>query len=456
MRKIIALIALCALTGTAFSGDFLGLKDWKFDGSLEVLGNQANNETDANDGNKDSRGNTITRMRLGADMGITEDVTGRVELTRNGESGTHPQYGDGATTAQNELDSILVQNAYIDIAGFLSLDSVRLGRQYVGRPGDLLVFAGAVNDDLLSVASLDALVVKKSFGPVDALFVTGKANEDDGIPGSGTDTDADAGSAESNITYGILSSDKLVKSDVVSVPLEIGYYQGTDANLENTPSDNATLSIIDLRAGLKALDNKLSVMAEYAMNGGQLNTGGGTKQDYKGNAMTLTAAWDDEDLGFGVKGLLANASGDDTADSEDKSFHDFAASDFRFGEILSNSNTFGSAVGLGAGLDTGIEGPGLNIMGLGGYYVLPVMEKKIKLKADYFIAKINEPAPGADDGIGNELDLAVNYAHSENLTASAGYAMLMPEDALTGGGSNPDDNITKLWAKLSLKWGDQE
>ena len=109
MRKSLVAIAILSLTGSAFSTDLLGLKNLKVDGSLEVLGNQAENETDADDGNNDKRGNTVTRVRLGVDMDVTTDVTARIEAVRNPEDGNtwgrgdQSQYGtSGRATTANE------------------------------------------------------------------------------------------------------------------------------------------------------------------------------------------------------------------------------------------------------------------------------------------------------------------------------------------------------------------
>lgn len=461
MRKLIALIALSTLVGSAFAGDFLGLSNFEADGSLEVLGVQANNETDIDDSNKDSRGATITRVRVGVNMDVTEDVSGRIELTRNGENGAVSQYGDGASSIDNETASIVFQNAYVDLANFLGLDNVRLGRQYVGRQGDILLFAGPVNDDLLSISSIDALHLAKKVGPVDILFVTGKAAEDDGVPTSGTETDAN-GAGEINLTYGSIIVDALMNNDNMSLPLELGYYQGTNARVGNNPSDNTTITIMDLRADFKAMEDRLTLGAQYMSNGGQQNTGPSTEVKYKGSATNIMAAWDASENRWGIKGLLAAASGDDTVDAEDKSFRDYSAvgasaSDMRFGEIWSNSNTFAAAAGIGgAGLDTGAQGPGLNVSALKAYYTLPVMEQKWKLLADYYMIKSSKDIPGTGSKkLGNELDLIVDYAHSETVSATAGYAMLTPKDGFTGG-TAPDDDITKLWAKLNVKFGNQD
>src|SRR5688500_6571191 len=95
MRKLAAILASLAIFGTQTvqAEGFLGLGQMTFDGSLEVLGNQANNETDADGDLNDHRGNTITRVRVGANLPeLADGLSGRVELVRN--SGGGAQYGD--------------------------------------------------------------------------------------------------------------------------------------------------------------------------------------------------------------------------------------------------------------------------------------------------------------------------------------------------------------------------
>jgi hypothetical protein len=191
-------------------------------------------------------------------------------------------------------------------------------------------------------------------------------------------------------------------------------------------------------------------MLEYAMNGGQQNAGA-TKTKFKGSLLLLTAYWKGEDNAYGVHADFASASGDDTADTNDKSFHDIAG-DYRWGEILSNDNV----ADVGVGFDSGAQGPGLNIVKIGGHYVLPVVDKKVSLHADYIMAKTSKSvtlAGGTSKKIGNEIDLAVKYKHSDNVMAKVGYAMLSPDDVLTGGGSAQDDQVSKAFAKLLVKWG---
>lgn len=470
MKKYAALLTMLAFAGvqTGFA-DVLGLGDLTFDGSLEVKGQQANNETDLAGPQGDHRGAVATRLRIGANLEPADTVKGRLEFVRTagGTGAGVAQFGDGASTIAGEEGAIQIQNAYLSLEDFLHTDSFSIGRQYVGRPGDLLVYAGPIADDSLTVTAFDSVVIGKKWNKFNINFVSGKVMEDDGVANSDADDGAAAG--DINVSYLTVATDELIPD--LKVPLELGFYSGTDSN-GPASGDNNNLTIIDLRAGYSLMDDMVKLGLEYAMNGGGLNGGAtsppapaGSTLNYKGNALLLSARYDNDDEGWGVGLRYANASGDDKADEDDKSFHDFTqvgagASDYRYGEIMSYDNTSAALAGVGlGGLDTGAQGAGANVIALEGWYQLPWWDNKLKAMAGYYIAKFNEVAPGMDDGIGSEIDLSVNYAHSETMGASLGYATFSPDKGLSqlafpaAAPNFPQDDVTKLTAKLWVKWG---
>lgn len=450
MRKILSAFVIAALAGSSLTaGEFLGLKNITVDGSIEVRGDRTNNAGDSDGVNKDTAGNTVSRLRLGVNTDVTEGVTGRVELIRNPNStGNNNFYGGDETDTEEFTDELYIENAYVELTEFFHVEKIRLGRQYVQRPGDLLFHVGPVNDDILSIRGIDGLRAWEAIGKFDIDAFTGKFSENAGV-GNLDDT------GDVNLSYVRFNSDKLIDlgKKGPKIPLELGYYVGAYDDNSTPTDDNANLTILDLRAGFESADEKLKANIEYAMNGGQVNTGAGTDQDFKGNALLLGVAFEDMDRGFGLHANYANASGDKTSNSKDKSFRDFSAvnggaSDYRFGEIMSNSSQFGG-VGTGsAGLDTGSEGAGLNVINIGGMYRLPWMDGRLVAKGDYYVAKYNETATFPDD-IGNEIDLSVKYKHNNSVSAAVGYAIFSPGEAWATDG----DDTTKMWAKMIMKWG---
>src|SRR4051812_39306143 len=118
MRKLMATIAMVCLAAAASTPSWAmaGLQDLKFDGSLEVSGASAKNETDFADGANDHRGGTATRVRLGANATVTEGVSSRLEVTRTPASalagGGSALYGNGAkpASAHTEESSFVFNN----------------------------------------------------------------------------------------------------------------------------------------------------------------------------------------------------------------------------------------------------------------------------------------------------------------------------------------------------------
>jgi hypothetical protein len=447
MKTSISLLALLALAGsTVGHAELLGLGKVSTDGSLEVLGQSADNEADFDDSLNDHRGETVTRVQVGVNAEVTEGVNARVAFTRTPSSNIiNPKYGQGPNNVQFEQNSILVENAYVDVNKFLFTDSVRLGRQYAGRKGDLLAYFGPVNDDSLTVTSLDALSAWKKTGPITWSFVTGKPFEGTGAVGV-----AD-GAGDVNVTWITAGSNELIKGH--NVPVELGYYEGNIGN-GTSSSDNDNLTIMDFRAGYVCPGDMLHVMAEYARNGGKVHFASPTPDlKYKGSAFSLKASYDTKDVGLLVRGQFASSSGDNNPG--DNQLKNFAAinADYRFGEILSNSNALSG--GTYSGLDDS-AGTGVRVFGFGASYTLPFDDKKYAVHGDYYNVRANKVVSGASKKVGSEIDLAASYDYSENVSADLGYAMLDTGAGLANGfapGSAADDSVTKLYAKLNVKWG---
>jgi hypothetical protein len=453
MKKFAVALAVLALAGvqTGWSG-VLGLNNIKSDASIEVKGIQANNEVDNLPAN-DRRGETVTRLRLGASADIVDNVSGRLELLR-----ATGQFGQGPSSAQTEQDKWSFQNAYVRFAELFTLQNVTLGRQYAGRRGDLLAYFGPINDDALSTRALDGLSAVRMLGPVRAEFVTAKVVENQAV--SQTEATPPATTSDVNITWANFRLDPTELSSMKGksdfrLPLEVGIYQGSNGNGSGVVTDNQNLIIYDLRASV-IINNAFDIGAQFAMNDGQRNAGA-TAVDYAGSAFVIHAKYDDAQNGFGLGFNFANATGDDDGGNEDDAFHDYfilgaGGSDYRYGEIISNSNAFVANNGLGVGLDTGSFGDGLNIISLAGYFTLPWDAKKWTVDAGYYMVQFNEAATGVDDGFGNEIDLALGYRYSDNVSMRAGYAHFDP-DFGNRAPAAADEATSKLFASLAIKFG---
>lgn len=459
-----ALFAISVLSASTPSWALLGLGDVSFDGSLEVSGNSANNEASFSPAN-DHRGGTATRTRLGMSSKVTEDVNGRVELTR-----TPRQYGTGATTVAGEEALWTVQNAYIDLNNLWGHD-IRLGRQYVGAKNDLVWYIGPNSDDSLSINSIDGISAqcnksepKGNFlDKVHVTLFTGKVNEDDGI------ANTDAG----DVTGDVNLSNIQVNLDVIpNGSLHVAYLRGQDSNAAAV-SDNNTLGIYRIGVNGGAMENMFTYRLEYLTNTGEFKGQGQTAADalsYGGNAIDIGLGLNSPETSIGTFSGWLNwvmASGDDnTVDSDDDSFHDFTSmgintSDRYYGEIFGKSNTLAGGSPLGQGVDTGVEGQGLEVLNIGVNFK-PKFSPKCWAKLDFYTFKrsedsvvtvANTPAATVGDKFGTEFDLTLGHNHTDNVGIEFGYAMLNVDDALTGVGAINDDAVTKLFARTNIKWG---
>ncbi len=446
MRKHVALAIVLSMAA-ASSWALVGLEDVKFDGSLEVNGVSAKNEVDYNDITNDHRGGTNTRVRVGMDATVTEGVAGRFEIVRTNNAAS--QYGNGAQTLNNEQDNFLIQNAYIAMDDLLGL-KVKLGRQYVGNPDDLVLYYGPLNDDNLTVNALDAISISKAFKFVEIGLMIGKDDEDDAL--ANTDSDDGVGTGDINVN----SLDIVLPTLIPGGKINLGKAWAVDENSSDSDdSDKLGVYRIGVNGGLQ--DNLITYRAEYLMNDGEYGAAG-AKVDYKGNAIDLGVGANLKAMGdLGLAVNFVNASGDDnTTNTEDKAFQTISPGRF-YGEIFGKSNTFAFADG-GAGVDTGAQDQGLQIIHLGASYT-PEMLAKLSVKVDFYDFSYAEDTVDnatAEDDIGTELDLTIGYKHSDNVKLEAGYAMLSPGDAVTVGGAAKDDAITKMFARAKVKWGGAE
>jgi hypothetical protein len=470
MRKIAAMAVSLFLIGTQTvkAEGLLGLGKITTDGSLEVLGNSANNEADFNGKLNDHRGGTISRVRVGLGLpDITENVSGRIEVVRNSNAGPQVQYGNNQPVNMiTEQGLWLLQNAYVNVNGLFDLDMFRLGRQYIGEHGDALFYVGPVQDDAMTVTAIDGLRAQKKYWKLSVDGFTGKFRHQEAVPGTAAATEAvnPVAGGDINISYVTVAADDLFP---VRVPLQIGYYNGKNNQVTTTNADNMSLTIMDLRAGVNFLDDALKLSGEYAKNGGKDNNGvsGTQKSKFKGNGYFLKGTYVFEGPKVGLHLQYANASGDNQngtnvqRESSDKSFHDFSVlggprGDLRFGEIFGYGDYLKNQPGVNTQL-----GMGFNILAWGADWTPQYLDKKTTLSLDNYIIKVNKVATGGSKSVGAETDLAALYRYSSSVEVRAGAAFLKPASGLANGflaGNAATDMVTKYFAKLTIKWGGEK
>lgn len=499
MKKI-ALLVLAAGVGIvprAECGSMLESFDLRPYGSFEYRGERAANEQDFASAGADDRQQTLTRARLGLDATIAKGIAGRVEFVRGPNSGgvtnDNSQFGKPPRDINTELSNFFIQNAFFDLMDFGGIDLIRLGRQYLGRPGDLLVYYGPINDNAMTVRSLQGIAIKENLGKVQTQLVFAKGVEQDTIPQPGvggdgsTESDEGTNAGDVNVFYALFNTDEQFKQSVVKTEFELGLYRGIDKNSSRSDDANV-IDIIDTRAKcflpLPNGTDVLSFSAELAMNAGRnretiydglgvpISTTTGVSRNYHGSAAVVKVGYDWR-ARVQAHGVFARASGDkDLSDNKVTGFRDFTTlglsnggangglpgSDFRYGKIYhDNAN-----LGIGAGLDTSTIGDfGLHLLGLGVTYTLPAFDNRLSLKGDYFDARADQtPNDGLGDHIMNEVDLELRYAHSENASVEIGYAWLRPYERLNairsvalGRTISGNDAIRMSYINFTIKFG---
>jgi len=449
MRKLMSFAAVVLLASSTSLWAAVGLGDIKFDGSLEVSGKSSNNETDYDKSLNDHIGNTGTRVRLGMDAAITEGVTGRLEAVRSPRL-----YGTAATTVQTEQPMWSFQNAFVDFENLWTLQA-RLGRQYTGKSNDLLWHFGPKYDDNLTVTAIDGLLLAKKWDKVDAEVFTGKAQDTAAnISGTVNNNDINLNNIEVNL--------KLLPNNNI----RLAYMLGKSVVNQAATNDDITLVIYRLGTNGSLLENMITYQAEFMANDGK-NKGSGTKLDYSGSALDLGAGFNSPDLCIGKVsaniGYLMTSGDKNNTDSKDKSFHDFSlltggnVSDRYYGEIFGRSNVLNGPSPVGS-IGSGTNGQGLEILSLGAKFI-PKFDPKASLAVDYYnftAAEKGAQAASTFDKYGNEIDFTLGYAQSDNVMLTGGFAMLSPDDLLTGGGAAKDDSVNKLFARATVKWGGEE
>jgi len=388
-------------------------------GSLEVQKISLNNSTDYADydkgANDDAVSETRSRLLLGLDAPVSEGVAGKILLSKNNR-----RYGTAEESAGSAQWQINIKNAYLVLDDFLDILKVTLGRQFIGEKGDLALYYGPTQDDNLSITAVDGAKAETTLGSIDASFISGKLTESNATPSQDVD-----------LSGVILKSGKLLSG----VDLGAYAYQKIDRTNLQFNRDDLRVYGIKAQAGIPQVEG-LNTKLEYAMNAGADNN---ADQKHSGNALILGVSYEGINVGgpLKVSADYAAGSGDKTSADKNEDFES-VSSDLRYGEIWANS--------LG---NVGITDRNIIKVGVG---YEPDFSNRLSASLDYLTFTESEVASGANDDWGSEIDLRVKWQHSENVALEVVAAQLMPGDAMTGGGTNPNDPIAKIAANLKVSF----
>ncbi|HOI42698.1 MAG TPA: hypothetical protein PK523_07110 [Elusimicrobiales bacterium] len=411
MKKLIAMLALLAFAGNIASAELL--KNFKYDGKLEVHGYSLDNQ-DYNEDAQDKVGETETRVQINAGFDLNDDADAVVSLVKNNRE--YDAAGENANTVQTRL---VFEQAYVNLKGVFGLDH-KVGRQYYGEAGDLVIYYGPRTWPYTRLMA--------TFTPaIDAW--TGWYKNDNweihAMMGKELNT-ANNGATSTDVNVsGIKAMTKLM-----DIGLTGYFYQQKDRTV-----GGRTKYLDVLGAKGKYAFGDLNVTGEYAMNMGKDPLKPAIGYEYEGFAYKLNADYSMDLMGkLGLEGEYYFASGDESNNKKATAFTAING-DYRPGIIV------------GAGYAALGAATGRNIMDFGGNWT-PEKLDKLNVAAKYYNFSADKKNGIADKHLGNEFDVIATWSHSDNVKVKGYYAMFMPEDK----NNTPDDAESMMGALFCVNF----
>ncbi|MBU2530620.1 MAG: porin [Elusimicrobia bacterium] len=414
MKKLVGIITVLALFTSVASAELL--KNFKANGSIEVLSITADNAVFFNKDTNDKYSETEARVVVGATFDLNDDVDAKITAIK-----TDQQYGSGTTQDANDiLSAFEFYEAYINLKGVLGMDH-RIGKQFYGTPGDMVIYYGpsAWYARYLGASNMEGWTANYKKDKLTVGAITGKALEST----NNTMNDIDL--------YGVTASYDLYEY------LNPGfyYYQKDDRSTFLSP---IRLSVMGVKANGKVAG--FNYAAEYAMNGGS-DHGLTTDMNYRGTLMHLNADYGLE-VGFGkfvFMGKYVMGSGDKTTgNKDDKQFRPINPN-YRPGLILG---------GTGTGAFTTITSPSnLTTMTYGANFTPNKWDGKLNLDAKMVMAKYTEATL---DGLGNEIDFVTTWNHSDDVTLKLALARFSPDKDIAILAKKDAVNLVNFYANVKF------
>ena len=411
----------------------------KVHGKLEVQGIKVNNATDlagydaANYGTTDDKISEMrSRLMFGIGSRLTDDVEAKIKNRKNNRL-----YGTGAETVNGEfftagdLNNLWLDNAYVKIKNLPAGIALKLGRNYLGDPNDLVLYFGPAPGDTLAVTAVDGIKAHLDAGKNWTLAgLLYKAAELGAVAPGGIDRDTDLSGVVATKEW----KEKELKLKTYYYSRQnrgaafTGYYNRDDRKISGAKLEGCV-------PGTKNAKGKI----EYAMNGGSNNS---TDQAYEGSAMILAGGYEGFPAGSGrLDGWIEYASGTGDETSTANTFEAFTpvASDLRYGEIW--ANTLGN---------TGLTN--LSVI-KAAVKLREFLSDKLLVKLAYYKFSADEVAAGVSDDWGNEIDLRLKWMQNEDVTLSLILAQLDPGSLLQAAlGAAKKDAITKMTASVDISF----
>ena len=438
MKKLLGSTLAIALFVPAIANAEL-LKNFKMSGSLETDAVSATNVTDFKTKKYDNIGTVQTRLMVHSDWDVLDDVHARVSLDKNNRT-----YGTGAENLQTVQAAVTVDEAYVKVDKLFGGLDATVGRQYYGEPGDLVIYFGPKYDLYgMPITALDAGRFDVNGDKGGMTLLAAKAVG--GVVGSSNTGNVDI--------YGIDLHVRPADGTALSAYL----YDRTTINSGTGPLGvvgNDYLYLAGLKAKVSAAGAWLK--AEFDKNFGANRTVPGNNRGVYGTTANYTGWEGKVDLGVKVSALTLWAQGGvGSGGTTPGQIFQSIAGDYRpgsiYGRFAANANSL-SSVGSGSpvgSLDNGSLGNRV-IIGA-GFKVNPPMLSKLTTGFSWWSFR-----PGDSLGrvnLGQEYDIDLTWAHSENVTLSAGVGDFQPDNAINANNGAGGTSPARLgYADLAVKF----
>lgn len=432
MKKLLgSTLALALLVPAGANAELL--KNFKASGSIDIDAVSADNVGDLKTATYD-RANTVqTRVLVNGDWDLLDDVHSKVTLRKNDRtwgSASQPINGTTAGTGTGVLANTFLDQANIKIDKLFGAVDATLGRQFYGEAGDLVIFYGPRSDYGLTVTALDGgrfdwngesvgvTVLGAKLAGASALGAKDSGDKnlwgvDVHVKASDNVNGAVYAYSKRTINSGSVAGVGVVGDDKLYVVGVKGKATMGGAWIKGEIAKNFGVN----RTGVNA-DGSYTFTGNYTGMAARVNAG--AKADVN-NVGALTG-W--ADAGIGSGGATSN-----------RSFQAIAG-DYRPGGIAGRFwSGSGSTLDLGAtsGLSSTVNGGTLaNRVNIGaGVKMTPSALAKLTAGLSWWNYRVQNAAglPAAAKGnkfLGNEYDLDLNWAHSENVSVSAGVGSFQP------------------------------
>jgi hypothetical protein len=470
MKKLLGLALAVALVSSAITAKAEILKNVRTHGEIEVLGVMTKNITDADSTAGDDYRDTQTRLTFGLTFDLLDDVHANLTFVKN------DQYY-GRTTGQNlnqVQNNVLVEESNIVIDRLFDRFQAKIGRQFYGNPGDIVIYYGPRYFETLPVAGLDAIRVDTI--DLENLHLMGLwgRNPDGTIvtneigAGAGAATDVD-------ISILGLTADYMVNENWTAGLFAWNRRIGNNSQIID--ADNLWI------LGFKSTGEYMGFghEVEAAFNLGSQNSvnsgaGGEKSPKYAGYAVIAKLNYK-KDLNGNIlnpRGMFAYGSGDNQNASTtganrdmDKTFYginpDFMAGDIFSGSLVT-SGTDGFLIAPGAGTDAystyylnGALATGPNTLSNLTVYNLgvdftPAMFPKWTSSLDVFKHRLSSVATGFNKDLGTELDWKNAYKYNDNVMFCLTLSRYWVGSAIRQANNGVNDPMSKASTYISVKF----